>query len=81
MLLQIPTTLLVCSHGLVVQLTDKMRVFNLMAIMTEIYHISDIREVQKSLYLLHVIPINAVYFTNMRMSYLGVFKGTCNTIF
>lgn len=47
-LLQIPATLQVYPHGLVVQMTDRMKVFELMATITEIYHISDIREVNSS---------------------------------
>jgi len=49
-LLQIPATLQVYPHGLVVQMTDRMKVFELMATITEIYHISDIREVSCSCY-------------------------------
>lgn len=45
MVLQIPARLQVCPHGLVVHMTDKMKVFELMASIKEIYHISDIREV------------------------------------
>ena len=44
--LQIPVRLQVCSHGLVVQVSEKMRLFELMATIKEIYHISDIREVR-----------------------------------
>ena len=44
--LQVPVRLQVCSHGLVVHVTDKMKVFELMASIKEIYHISDIREVR-----------------------------------
>lgn len=43
--LQIPARLQVCPHGLVVHMTDKMKLFELMASIKEIYHISDIREV------------------------------------
>ena len=43
--LQIPARLQVCPHGLVVQMTDKMKVFELLTSIKEIYHISDIREV------------------------------------
>ena len=43
--LQIPARLQVCSHGIVVHMTDKMKVFEMMASIKEIYHISHIREV------------------------------------
>lgn len=43
--LQVPVRLQVCSQGLVVHVADKMKVFELMASIKEIYHISDIREV------------------------------------
>ena len=57
MVLQIPARLQVCPHGLVVHMTDKMKVFELMASIKEIYHISDIREVC-SLYLACPLTVN-----------------------
>ena len=48
MVLQVPARLQVCPHGLVVHMTDKMKVFELMAYIKEIYHISDVREVRLS---------------------------------
>ena len=53
--LQIPAQLQVRSHGLVVNMTDKMKIFELMASIKEIYHISDIREVLGGYYM--KIPI------------------------
>lgn len=45
--LQVPARLHVCTQGLVVQMSDKMKIFELLAVIKEIYHISDIREVLK----------------------------------
>ena len=48
MVLQVPARLQVCPHGLVVHMTEKMKVFDSLALIKEIYHISDIREVSQS---------------------------------
>jgi neurofibromin 1 len=45
MVLQVPARLQVCPHGLVVHMTEKMKVFESLVLIKEIYHISDIREV------------------------------------
>ena len=45
MVLQVPARLQVCPHGLVVHMTEKMKFFELITFIKEIYHISDIREV------------------------------------
>lgn len=63
MVLQIPARLQVCPHGLVVHMTDKMKVFELMAFIKEIYHISDIREVC-SLYCF-AWPLNVLWIASL----------------
>lgn len=62
MVLQFPARLQVCSHGLVVHMTDKMKVFELMASIKEIYHISDIREVCVCIMYMYVVIAELHWF-------------------